>query len=304
MLGYKPLDTDARKNSLERILLVCTEVQIKQCLNVECQKRRQRMTNAPASKWKPFRDWSLTLMACLLYACDQSWKQWINAYGEIIGRLFAVTKNTQIEETSKDIDFFGVCELTNWMWTVLCQLNPTYQENTPTRTHITEKRINEAHETAVRLGICPSRLWNLAVLGAERQEMDLPTVMMMLEGNLNYIAYSRPGSNHSECTEEVCYFSSVDSTRVKQMHKCSAGSCTDILKFPAFEFNKPRQRFAWWLHDNEDVPKVIDEKEPYMAISHVWSDSTGEGTQGQGNMNRCLFSHFQSIARTLGCTAI
>ena len=42
----------------------------------------------------------------------------------------------------------------------------------------------------------------------------------------------------------------------------------------------------------------------YLAISHVWSDGTGAGVQGEGRVNRCLFDYFKGIAKRLGCTAI
>ena len=49
---------------------------------------------------------------------------------------------------------------------------------------------------------------------------------------------------------------------------------------------------------------MTEDKRDYMAISHVWSDGTGGGVQGEGRVNRCLFNYFKGIAEELGCTAI
>jgi hypothetical protein len=38
-----------------------------------------------------------------------------------------------------------------------------------------------------------------------------------------------------------------------------------------------------------------------MAISHVWADGTGNG---RDEFNQCLYTHFCSIAASLGCIGI
>lgn len=45
-------------------------------------------------------------------------------------------------------------------------------------------------------------------------------------------------------------------------------------------------------------------KEPYIAISHVWSDGIGLGGKAQGSVSRCLFNRFAYIAETLQCDAV
>jgi hypothetical protein len=45
-------------------------------------------------------------------------------------------------------------------------------------------------------------------------------------------------------------------------------------------------------------------KDPYIAISHVWSDGTGVGVKTAGSVNSCLFDFFADLAKNLGCTAV
>lgn len=100
---------------------------------------------------------------------------------------------------------------------------------------------------------------------------------------------------------------SIDSTRVRQLHKCSEKACSKQLLFETSQAKS--ETITWWLDDiddNEKNPFIIDPKElrPNLAISHVWSDGTGGGIQGEGRVNRCLFEYFRAIAERLGCSAI
>lgn len=54
------------------------------------------------------------------------------------------------------------------------------------------------------------------------------------------------------------------------------------------------------------TPFIVNPKElrPYLAISHVWSDGTGGGIQGEGRVSQCLFKYFRAIAERSGCSAI
>ena len=293
------------------------------------------MRGAPIAQWKHFRDWALTMMSCQLYASDQGLKKESESYSKTVHCLWMVAKYTRREKMRADIDLFGIFELINWMFAIVCSLHPHFRTQSPLRTHITRKKISEATQTAHKAGICPNRLWNLAVGGGERQEVDLPVLMKMFDDDTQYAAKimkhgdyrdglsqlvntrdnhdlespldinkSRFSQGHTNCNAEVCCFSNIDSTRVKQLHKCSTEDCGEPLKFPSSEFDRPYQSFTWWLDDGEDVPKVTDDKRAYMAISHVWSDGTGGGVQGEGRVNRCLFNYFKGIAGELGCRAI
>ena len=324
---------------LQLIQKVCKVTKIKECMNEECLRRKRKMRSAPSTEWNHFRDWALTMISCQFYASDQGLKDESRGYGNIVHTLWMVARYTRHEKMRPDIDLFQVCELINWMFTVAYYLHPRFKKTaySPLRTHITEREVAEATKTAQKMGVCSNRLWNLAVSGGGSQEVDLPILMRMLDDNahdsmkdirrrahqdrdgslqlvntcLNYkpeypfdISQLQLESDHVDCNPEVCCFSNIDSTRVKQLHKCSTKDCGEPFKFPFSEFEQPYPRFVWWLENSEDTAKVVDVKSPYMAISHVWSDGTGGGVQGGGRVNRCLFNYFKGIAEKLGCTAI
>ena len=62
-----------------------------------------------------------------------------------------------------------------------------------------------------------------------------------------------------------------------------------------------RGRSTAW-HLNGQSVAVADQR--FMAVSHVWSDGTGTGAWPEGQVNRCLYGFFASIARQLGCHGI
>jgi hypothetical protein len=207
------------------------------------------------------------------------------------------------------VDLFEVCELVNWMSTINCHIEPSFTSRSPLRTHTSKQKIVEATKTAHKVGICQNRLWNLAVGGGQREEVDLPILMKMVEKHSAQFQQHSEHTEHHACTAEVCRFSITDSTLVGQLHKCSSNDCNETLLFSPSELEKPYERITWWLdnlHDDGSIPYVVEEKnqDRYMVVSHVWSDGTGGGVQGEGLVNRCLFNYFKEIAEELDCTAI
>ena len=57
---------------------------------------------------------------------------------------------------------------------------------------------------------------------------------------------------------------------------------------------------AWTL----DGMSLVGQNVSYLAISHVWSDGTGSGAWEPGEVNKCLWEFWVSIARQLGCDAV
>ncbi len=265
---------------------------------------------SPACEWKAFRDCALVMISCQQNANEQGLSEESRKWGRIVENLSSVAQRTSPEKMSKSVDLFGVCELINWLSTINSYLHSGHTFQKPLRAHISQQKIFEATQTAHQEGICQNRLWNLTVGGGEREEIDLPILMEMLQSrnatNPSGLERLRRSSDHDNCTAEVCCLSSIDSTRVQQLHKCSGDTCGEPLWFTSSKFEEPHDRIIWWLEDGEESPYVVDPKEqrPYMATSHVWSDGTGGGVQGEGRVNRCLFHYFKDIAKTLGCTAI
>ncbi|OTA65364.1 hypothetical protein K449DRAFT_403953 [Hypoxylon sp. EC38] len=79
-----------------------------------------------------------------------------------------------------------------------------------------------------RLGICPSRLWNLAV----GRSNDFDYMLLILNHLSLYeqqFCVERP--SHDECTEELCIRAFDSTTTTQQLHKCPGGDC-GIFEFP------------------------------------------------------------------------
>ena len=136
----------------------------------------------------------------------------------------------------------------------------------------------------------------------EREEAELPILMKMLQDQIPACR----SSDHDTCTAEACRLSSIDSTRVRQLHKYPNKDCGVPLCFPQSKIESPDELITWWIDGSDGNPYVVNPKAnvPYMAISHVWSDGTGGGVQGEGLVNQCLFKYFKGIAEDLGCKAI
>ena len=297
------------------------------------------MAAAPACEWRHFRDWALVVISCLLNAGNQGLIEESHGWGSLVFGLSMLADTIPREKLPADVDLFEVFELINWMSTIDSYVHPLVDRQVSVRTHLSKRKIFEATQTARQAGICQNRLWNLTVGGGEREEIDLPVLMMMLNKHsqdsvpfLRHREHKDQGraprnmatpesqnrtisasikelhlsSDHDVCTAEVCSFSNIDSTRVEQLHKCSGKACGEPLRFAS---SRRYKRITWWLNNNGDNNgsphnAITKGKGQYMAISHVWSDGTGGGVQGEGLVNRCLFTYFRDIARNFGCTAI
>ena len=265
---------------------------------------------APACEWTSFWECALVIVSCQLNVSEQGLKDECQKWAHIVWNLAIVVQFTKHEKMRATIDLFEVCELINWLSAINSFDQPNFVSKDPLRAHISRQEMDEAFQTAHEKGICMNRLWNLTVGGGEREEVDLPILMKMLQSQIWTDPFSNktsPGSlDHHTCTAEVCCFSSIDSTRVQQLHKCSDAKCGELL---LFQSKSSYESMTWWLDDmnnSEEVPYVVNPEKriPYMAISHVWSDDTGGGVQGEGRANRCLFKYFREIAIELGCKAI
>ncbi len=289
--------------------LICSVAQVKECENGECHAIKQEMEDAaPACEWKNFRDWALVVVSCQLNAKKQGLEEETWNWALTVHNLSVEAHFPGDEKPMASTILFDVCELINWLDTINSFIYPSFKDRQPLRTHIFKEEIVEATQTAHQKGICMNRLWNLTVGGHEREEVDLPILMRMLQSqsrtDSSTVETSRRSSEHDTCTAEVCCFSSIDSTRVQQLHKCSDSACGEPLWFQTSGIQS--ECITWSVDSMEGsngVPHVVD-TQSYLAISHVWSDGTGGGVQGEGRVNRCLFGYFREIAIRLQCKAI
>ncbi|KIW69473.1 hypothetical protein, variant [Phialophora macrospora] len=189
-----------------------------------------------------------------------------------------------------------------------------------------ETDFDESLQKASDLGICLNRLWNLISV-CPRTWRDLPALMAMTYGHdekdpgsfrqlEDFSLRASPASRstpelidqqtHDACTSDLCHFSSMDSTRVAQRHKCADLQSCYFLHFTSNP-NESLGRMLWNSRSTSSEGQIYSPMQvdsDYVAISHVWSDGTGAGTEGRGMVNSCLFDFFCTIARQLGCHGI
>ena len=206
---------------------VCKLADVKECQNSSCCSVRYKVEAfAPGCSWKLFRDWALAMISCQLNAHEQGQKDRTWKWARIGTNSSNVASSTS-HERMEGSALFDVCELINWVSTINSHIHPSLTSRKLLRTYVSKQEISEAIQTAAREGICQNRLWNIAVAGDNREEVDLPILMKMLSSKSMHQSL-----DHVTCTAEVCCFSSIDSTRVEQLHKCPGKNCDDSLFLP------------------------------------------------------------------------
>src|SRR5262249_6584678 len=122
-----------------------------------------------------------------------------------------------------------------------------------------------------RFNLCRNRVWSIASNLRDGSEfLQIPFAA----------EHGRTGQHegHEECTFNFCEHSRLDFTRLSQRHEpsmCIKEECTTIRFDPAVldgavDGGLPT---AWGI----DTGSMIEPPQPFMAISHVWSDGTGAG---------------------------
>ena len=274
---------------------------------------KQRMNVAPTCQWKNFREWVLTGMSCRLNAfrlnseSRQDWT-WIDTSFELLVEHMEKMPKAN-EKMHASVDLFGIYELIYWMSTFKEVPIPTAHLHPQ---QVFQPVVLEISKAAHKLGICQNRLWNLAI-GCTREQDDLPALIALAKTSPQATSYFKhkepeargPALDHDVCTSEFCKFSDINSTSVKQLHKCKTRNCNEFIFLPRSEFERSTGQYTWWLDRNnnpDQMPRIVSGR--YVAISHVWSDGTGVGVQEQGRVNRCLFEFFAQISDKMGCKAI
>ena len=159
--------------------------------------------------------------------------------------------------------------------------------------------LNAFTKATANLKLCPNRVWAIA-------KAELPTLIPADD------AISWRGSqdnsefdNHEHCTFDFCEYSRRDFTAVEQRHECfEKRECVQLqYMFPRDTLTRAAEAgvsTAW----NLSGESLITSPEPYMAISHVWSDGTGTGSWSEGEVNKCLYDFFCGIANQFQCEGI
>lgn len=172
-------------------------------------------------------------------------------------------------------------------------------------------------DKAQKQGLCPNRIWGA---GAR-----LNNWSVRVQAPLRNFCETIPDAaisheNHSKCSLQYCEFSSWDFTAIRQYHEpytyelgdqsavakhhenpnvCFAirGLFDDRMLVKAINSG---QLTAWQL----DGSAILEHPRPFMAVSHVWSDGTGQGKWPSKQVNVCLFTYFRDIARRFSCDGI
>ncbi|KAK0670960.1 hypothetical protein QBC41DRAFT_316489 [Cercophora samala] len=100
----------------------------------------------------------------------------------------------------------------------------------------------------------------------------------------------------------------MDSSNLIQLHKCGAypiieGTGCHQMFFPVELLETALQNgesTAWMC----DTPVLSGSGDPYIAITHVWSDGTGMGADNTHTVNACLFQYFAKLGNRLNCNAL
>ncbi|KAK6514064.1 hypothetical protein TWF506_008491 [Arthrobotrys conoides] len=222
---------------------------------------------------------------------------------QVTGTYFTVDDFSQTDT----IDIFPIFEII--YWAVIVQIyfgqNPDIFGEGWKKAIIPVKIAAKAIADATRKAsgnICLNRLWNITLV-SERAEQDIPSLINLAIGE-RYAKLRHPG--HENCTPEQCDFTSLDATRVTQLHQCPE---TDAdCRMTKLHFDPTLLKVSiesgggtvWSI----DAPFQVLRDQKYIAISHVWADGTGIGLEPAGKVNACLFEYFAGMARALRCQGI
>ncbi|GAB1316311.1 hypothetical protein MFIFM68171_06521 [Madurella fahalii] len=309
---------------------LCVEARIRDCQNQACKRIRERMAEcAPKCDWTSFRNWVLIAMSCQA-AMSHEEKQSI-AHTHLVrvasscslllrrcvrigqGGRYLVRSLDGRKSVGVSFDLAGVAGLIYWAARIQAEagVGPRGFGRWDRRllpTHVVMPPIERAVVRIEEMGLCKNRVWNLVDV-TDRKEADLPDLIDALE---QVMRYQQRGDDdflfrhrdHETCIPSKCQWSQMDSTKAVQLHKCQGKP--DSCRMKTFPVERLEQAIheggstAWSCSDNP----TSGQRDPYIAISHVWADGTGVGLQPPGTVNECLFNYFADIAEELNCKAI
>ncbi|KAK3307614.1 uncharacterized protein B0T15DRAFT_395339 [Chaetomium strumarium] len=319
--------TDPEWPFLNRLASICVEAEVYTCTNNECEKKRKTLEGiVPKCEWKGFREWIIRAVSCQMSFPE------VERYGQTFFHLASAVAACQwlvYEYKTKAVrfggefvgnggkacsigDVFAVLDMIYWavvveshtmhLSTVLTM--PWSSDFVPSK--VLKAAVDQASASAGELGICLNRLWNLALV-TERREADLPALVGLAAARPRELRHTLRHKGHEDCRAGFCRLTSVDSTKVTQLHKCEgrivpekAKQCeTAKLFFDREKLNAGGSTV--WSINTVPKPEILPSGEPYkyVAISHVWSDGTGIGMGTVGEVNPCLFKFFATLIETI-----
>ncbi|CAG1979866.1 unnamed protein product [Fusarium graminearum] len=319
--------SNPRRGFLSQLANICFQAKLRSCMHQDCLKVKDSMNNfAPSCHWKPFREWALTAMSCQASMDDTSKLSRAHTHiARAVSGCFKVLKsfldrNESLESRfnfnheSPHVDLSEVVNLMYWMTRIQAELGTPPAEISDWDHHFlpfqyTIKSVQKAAHNVEKLGICKNRLWNLVNV-SDRKHGDLPDIVTALNTSGRFLAHK----HHEKCTPSKCQHAQMDSTKVKQLHKCNNSNCQqkkfpvellvtniEVGKSTAWICKLPKQKSSKAIPAK---PQLNTRNIPYIAISHVWSDGTGVGVKDAGTVNTCLYEFFAGITAKLGCNSL
>lgn len=295
----------------------CLRVGVFNCPSEGCRLRKGALNDALSkseSDWSQLREWIVTVVACY-EAWDIKAREGEGLFS-MCQRLF-VSVMERLYDPGSFVD--GMClnmrtlsDMFTWANRLMFGGGLALKIQKPLarskRLFIPESFL--ILESARKANICPNRLWNVLSV-SPRGHMD---AMALLEPVSQRGPPVDSENDHGGCTEQHCIFTDVNSSAIQQLHKCTGERQDDDTVFPlgtidkAFLQNGANDTFirtAWQIKEHGEEPSLLEAGKGYVAISHVWSDGTGNGLdKGPGRVNSCLFDFFARIAGKLGCDGI
>ncbi|UKZ65406.1 uncharacterized protein TrAtP1_006601 [Trichoderma atroviride] len=325
--------TEPEVGFLSHLAHLCIEARLQKCSRSSCLEERARMDRvAPDCRWAAFREWALVSMSCqasmrdknelsqahthiarAISGCCMTLKAYLDHSRE---RFLPFLDGAGVEEHR--VDLAEVANLIYWMAKIQSQIGIG-----PRRFGAWDHRLlpstvslpsieRAAHEVEA-MGLCKQRLWNLVAI-SDRRQSDLPDIINALRPHKDSLRHE----SHDFCTPSKCQWSHMNSSSVRQLHKCgaveprepsggrkaarAAKACAQrLFSVELLETAVELGNSTAWLCSGL---RLSGPRDAYIAISHVWSDGTGVGVQEVGTVNSCLFDFFSGIAKELGCNGL
>lgn len=294
---------------------ICVESKLRDCQNEACVQERKAMDKvAPTCDWQGFRDWAIVAMSCqAMFSHEQKLTR---AHTHVTRTVLDCVSLLKACKSNRDsfhgfldgpsrrveVNLAQACNVIYWMLAIQTSQGIGWkpysrwdQDFLPLR--VTLPQIEKAAQKVPSLDICTYGVWNMVALSARKQS-DLPDIVEGLQSSA-----SLRQKGHDYCTPTKCQQAQINSTIVGQLHKCSNSDGCLQVAFPVDLLAlsiEHGQGSAWLLN----TPFLSTPSDPYIAISHVWSDGTGIGLKAVGTVNVCLFNYFARVAYTLQCKAV
>ncbi|KAF3936357.1 hypothetical protein ABW20_dc0104203 [Dactylellina cionopaga] len=327
---------DSRWPILNHIGALCKAFEIYDCDNAECVKNKEALNLiVPRGRWTPFREWIIQTVACqkscpLSEQDDKPFSYLVTVINSFFWLLDSTERDKKISikdeyikndgmQPKQSIELFPIFETIHWAIAVQMHMGrgPSLFGEGWKKSFIPNKVSAPAVAAAMKKAsnyLCLYRVWNLT-MATDRGEQDLPAVIDLAEQHEQFRHI-----DHESCTVDFCKYTSLDATRLRQLHKCNEPEVcrTNKLHFGQSSLKAPIEhggRAIWSVNEPFeilDAPQNLQNQQqgqglqevPYITISHVWSDGTGVGLSPAGQVNSCLFNYFARMARRLDCAAI